>query len=86
MSCSTCSRRAKEHFLPTLDATADPPGEDKRAKEMREVLQGDPLPFGVEANRASLETFIGYTVDQRIIPEAVRPEEAFEPSTRELTG
>ena len=79
-------KRAKEHFLPALDATADPPGEDKRAKEMREVLQGDPLPFGVEANKASLETFIDYTVDQRIIPEAVRPEEAFEPSTRELTG
>ena len=33
----------------------------------------DPLPYGVEANRASLETFIGFTVDQRIIPEAVRP-------------
>ncbi len=79
-------RQAKECFLPTLDAATDLAGEDERAREIREVLQGDPLPYGVEANRASLETFIGFNVDQHIIPEAIRPEEAFEPSTRGLEG
>ena len=79
-------KQAKEYFLPTLDTEADLGSEDKRAREMREVLGGDPLPFGVEANRASLETFIRFTVDQRIIPEAIRPEDAFEPSTLELEG
>ncbi|MCY4582821.1 MAG: ABC transporter substrate-binding protein [Chloroflexi bacterium] len=79
-------KQAKGRFLPTLDASADLVDEDARAREMREVLRGDPLPYGVEANRASLETFIGFTVDQQIIPEAVRPEEVFESSTRELEG
>lgn len=79
-------RQAKEGFLPTLDTAAGAAGEDARAREMREVLQGDPLPFGVEANRATLETFIGFTADQQIIPEGILPEEAFEPSTLELEG
>ncbi len=77
---------AKERFLPTLDTATDLAGEDERAREMRGVLRGDPLPYGIEANRASLETFIGFNVDQQVIPESIRPEEAFEPSTRELEG
>lgn len=79
-------KQAKERFLPALDTDAELSSEDRRAQEMRSVLGGDPLPFGVEANRASLETFIRFTCQQQIIPEAVRPEEAFEPSTRELEG
>ena len=79
-------KEAKEHFLPTLDTATGLGGEDERAREVREVLQGDPLPYGVESNRPSLETFISFNVDQRIIPEAVRPEDAFEPSTRGLEG
>ncbi len=66
-------RQAKECFLPALEAVGGLADEDARAREMRAVLGGDPLPYGVEANRASLETFIGFTVDQRIIPEAVSP-------------
>ena len=79
-------KQAKEQFLLTLDTAPALANEDVRARDMHSVLQGDPLPFGVEANRASLETFIGFTVDQQIIPEAISPEEAFEPSTRELEG
>ena len=79
-------KQAKEQFLPTLDTAAGLENEDERAREARGVLQGDPLPFGVEANRATLETFIGFTADQHIIPHAIPPEEAFEPSTLELEG
>ncbi len=79
-------KQAKEQFLPTLDTAADLGNEDERAREARGVLQGDPLPFGVEANRATLETFIGFTADQHIIPHAIPPEEAFEPSTLKLEG
>lgn len=79
-------KQAKECFLPTLDTAAGLANEDERAREMRRILRGDPLPFGIEANRATLETFIGFTVDQQIIPEAISPEDVFEPSTRELEG
>ena len=79
-------KQAKERFLPTLDTVADLASEDERAREMRRIPRCDPLPFGIEANRATLETFIGFTVDQQIIPEAIPPEDAFEPSTRELEG
>lgn len=79
-------RQAKESFLPMLDAATDSASEDERTRDMRGILQSDPLPFGLEANRATLETFIGFTVDQHIIPEAIRPEDAFEPGTLELEG
>ncbi|MYA49436.1 MAG: ABC transporter substrate-binding protein [Chloroflexi bacterium] len=79
-------KQAKECFLPTIDTAPALANEDARARDMHGVLGGDPLPFGVEANRASLETFIGFTVDQQVIPEAISPEEAFEPSTRKLEG
>ena len=79
-------KQAKESFLPALDTAAAPANEDARAREMRHALGSDPLPFGIEANKASLQAFIGFTFDQRIIPEAIHPEEAFEPSTLALEG
>jgi 4,5-dihydroxyphthalate decarboxylase len=48
------------------------------------ALGGDPLPFGIEANRATLEAFVQYNVDQKVIPRKLNLEEVFEPSTLEL--
>lgn len=45
-----------------------------------EVLGGDPWPFGIEANRATLEGVIGYMHQQQMIETAPSPEELFAPS------
>ena len=45
--------------------------------ETQEIVGGDPLPFGVEANRPTLDALIQYAYSQKIIPARVQPEEVF---------
>jgi 4,5-dihydroxyphthalate decarboxylase len=44
------------------------------------TLGPDPWTSGLKANRANLEQFIGYMVDQRLLPEPVAVESLFDPS------
>jgi 4,5-dihydroxyphthalate decarboxylase len=44
------------------------------------ISGGDPLPFGLEANRATIEALIQYAYLQKIIPATVAPEEVFAPN------
>lgn len=77
-------RSGKQHFLPQLP-TVDPPSSyDAVHQTIYGALGGDPLPFGIEANRATLEAFVQYNVDQKVIPRKVSLGEVFEPSTLEL--
>ena len=46
----------------------------------------DPFPFGVEANRKSLELIVRYTAQQGLIPREYRVEELFSDQTRGLTA
>jgi 4,5-dihydroxyphthalate decarboxylase len=48
------------------------------------VVGRDPFPFGIEANRKTLETMIQFAVDQQVIPKTVSLEELFAPSTLNL--
>jgi 4,5-dihydroxyphthalate decarboxylase len=53
------------------------------------VLQAtgaDPLPYGVEPNRAMLEELIGYAISQRILTRRVEVDEMFAPATVALTA
>jgi 4,5-dihydroxyphthalate decarboxylase len=45
--------------------------------EIYEVFDGDPWPYGVEANRPTLEAFITYLVDQSLIAAPVRVDDLF---------
>jgi hypothetical protein len=45
---------------------------------------GDPLPFGLAANRPTIEALIQYAYSQRIIPALVQPEEVFAPNALDL--
>ena len=49
-------------------------------------ITGDPLPYGIEANRQPLEAIVQYAVEQGVIPRAVRVEELFAASARTLAG
>jgi 4,5-dihydroxyphthalate decarboxylase len=48
-------------------------------EEVDELFGGDPWPYGLEANRATLETFVGHLVDQRFLDEPVDVAELFVP-------
>jgi 4,5-dihydroxyphthalate decarboxylase len=49
-------------------------------------ITGDPLPYGIEPNRAALESIVQYSVEQGILPRTMPIEELFPPSTRTLTA
>lgn len=50
-------------------------------EQQRNDFGGDPWPNGFAANRKNLEQFIGYSRDQRLIPEIFPAERLFHPST-----
>ena len=47
--------------------------------EMDRVFAGDPWAYGIEANRAQLDTFYRYLVEERFLPEAPSVDEMFVP-------
>lgn len=53
---------------------------------VRDITGRDPLPYGIEPNRAVLEELIQSAYDQRIITRRVTPEELFPASTHHLIG
>ena len=64
---------ARSQYLPRLRSGAG-----------AETVGDDPLPYGFESSRNTLETFIRFNVDQCVIPRAVAPEDLFVPETLTL--
>lgn len=54
------------------------------AEMTRERIGDDPFPFGIKANKAMLETIIGYSHEQGLAPRKLKVEELFAESTLEL--
>ena len=50
-------------------------------EEERKAFGGDPWPHGVKKNRANLERFIGYSLDQALMEKKLAIEELFAEST-----
>jgi len=48
-------------------------------EEIDEVFAGDAFPYGVEANRATLQALIAYMVEQHFIARAMPIEDLFVP-------
>jgi len=59
---------AQRYMLPWLYPDLD---------EIDELFGGDPWPYGVEANRPTLEAYVQYMVDQNFIAEAMPIESLF---------
>lgn len=55
---------AMVYMIPWLNAELD---------EIRELFDGDPYPYGVEANRGTLDTFMQYLVEQAFVAEPGPP-------------
>jgi 4,5-dihydroxyphthalate decarboxylase len=75
---------AKKPYLEQLnnlaqnDAYTDNKTIKKDLKHM-EILGGDPLPYGIDANRASIEALIKFGHQQGLIPELCSAEDMFLP-------
>jgi len=76
---------SKTLHLQRLAATGPSTPDDRHLLETREMVGGgDPLPFGLAANRPTIEALIQYAYNQKIIPTPVRPEEVFAPNALDL--
>jgi 4,5-dihydroxyphthalate decarboxylase len=78
---------AKRLYLERLKAgrIESPTGVDKVHQRVMEII-GDPLPYGIEANRRVIETLIGHATRQGIITKPVTVEDLFAPGTLALSG
>jgi 4,5-dihydroxyphthalate decarboxylase len=58
---------------------------DKVHQVALEVMD-DPLPYGIEPNRKTLEGLIGHAVTQKIIPESIALEGLFAKQVHDAVG
>ena len=78
---------AKRLYLETLKADAiDAPTAADRVHRLVMEITGDPLPYGIEPNRAVLEELIDHALTQGIITTRVTPEALFPSSTHGLAA
>lgn len=81
--------RAKELYVDRLreDAIESPTPTDRMYRRVMAETGADPLPYGVEPNKAMLETLVRHAVSQRILERAPASLDAlFAPSTHGLTA
>jgi 4,5-dihydroxyphthalate decarboxylase len=79
---------AKRLYVEKLKAGAidKPTAIDELHKRVMAITGRDPLPYGIEPNRAILEEAIASAAAQKIIPKAVTVEELFPRNTHSLVG
>ena len=78
--CSTF-RTAKDLYMQRLQSGSADDSSDQSLLKMAGVVGEDPIPYGVESSRKTLETFIGFNVEQQVIPRSVDVEEMFPAAT-----
>jgi len=67
---------AKQPYLERLQAGQGSAPEDRRYRSFA-PLMSDPLPYGMKANRASIEALVTYAVQQKLIPKRPALDEVF---------
>ena len=72
---------AKALHIPSLRAGEASDAMDQTMLMLGEIVGDDPIPYGYEGARKTLETFIGFNVEQGVIPEAVDAANLFAPET-----
>jgi ABC-type nitrate/sulfonate/bicarbonate transport system substrate-binding protein len=80
--------RAKQHYVDRLRAGAieAPTTTDRMYQRVMELTGSDPLPYGIEPNRAVLEQLLRSAVDQRILARPLALEDVFAAGTTDLTA
>lgn len=67
---------AKEPYLEALRRGEGDKPEDKRYRKFLSLMD-DPLPYGISANRASIEALVTYALQQELIPSRPNLDEIF---------
>ena len=68
---------AKQEWLATLRTNSSDFASDKKYRELMPVVGEDPLPFGIERNRATIAALESYSYKQKLIPRRMPIEELF---------
>ncbi|WP_159588231.1 ABC transporter substrate-binding protein [Chelativorans xinjiangense] len=68
---------AKDAYLAELRAGTTAGKDADKHRAMAEIVGKDPIPYGLEANRASIEALIRYAHGQKLIPRMVSAQEIF---------
>lgn len=66
----------KRRYMENLNNGAAAEKIDDRYRKQQKVV-GDPLPYGLKANKPTLDALMGYAVQQRLIPQALPVEDLF---------
>jgi 4,5-dihydroxyphthalate decarboxylase len=75
---------AKQRYLSRLSSLSAPT--DLMYQRVREITGADPLPYGIEPNRAMIDLLIEHAVRQRILDRKPAVEDLFAPDTVDLTA
>jgi 4,5-dihydroxyphthalate decarboxylase len=79
--------RAKAIYIQHLkEGRVDPASPLDQVFQRVMAITGDPLPYGVEANRPALEALVRYSVEQGILSRPVAITDLFPRSTRTLNA
>ncbi len=80
--------RAKQVYVEKLrdDAIQPPDDTDRMYQRVMQVTGGDPLPYGLAANRQVLDDLLGHAVDQRILKRPIPLDTVFAETTLDLVG
>ncbi|MBI1218594.1 MAG: PhnD/SsuA/transferrin family substrate-binding protein [Rhodobacteraceae bacterium] len=70
---------AKAPYLDALRAGTATGKQAEKDRKLMQIVGDDPIPYGLEANRASIEALIRYGHQQGLIPRPYRAEDMFLP-------
>lgn len=69
--------RAKEEWLATLDSSGSDNASDKKYRKLRAIVGPDPLPYGIEENRPTIEALEKTAFEQGLTPRRMSMDELF---------
>jgi 4,5-dihydroxyphthalate decarboxylase len=75
-------RRSVERALNNTSSTLPLPWGYEFAKRMQAIVGDDLMPYGLEANRVTLDAFLQYGFEQGVCHRRVQPEELFPPQVQ----
>ncbi len=75
-------RRSVERLAEVTASRVALPWMFERMREVREQFGDDPWPYGVEANRTTLDAFLRFAFEQGVATRLMTPEELFPPEVR----
>ena len=76
-------RRSVERALNNTSSALPLPWGYEYARRMQEIVGKDLMPYGVEANRRTLDAFLQYAHEQGVCHRRLAPEELFPPQVRQ---